>query len=187
MRNIFKGVTTIAIIFLLTITLSTFTKKASAADNREVEDNNLKSTATSIRLQETYTGQLSTVNDVDYYTFEITENGYFNIDFGIASLDTESLTDGWNIAIYNSDVLVYSCENVKNKIRTTNFAFPKGSKIYIKVTPYLTYPDYCPISIDYNVSANFTVSEFWEQEYNDTKSTANKICMNSDYYGNIQR
>lgn len=172
---------------LITITLSVLGKKVSAANNYEIEDNNLKSTATSIGTNDTYTGQISYSSDVDYYAFDLLEDGYFNIDFGITSIDTEKVEHGWDVDIYNDNVLVYSIKNITNKTRSTNLAFTKGSKIYIKIAPNITYDVFCPINIEYNISANYVLSNFWEQENNDSKSTSNKISINTDYIGNIQR
>lgn len=182
-----KILKTLVFIGLFTIALSALGKKVSAANTYEIEDNNLKSTATSIRTNEIYSGQISNISDVDYYTFDVLEKGYFNIDFGIASIDTEKLDYGWNVDIYNDNVLVYSSKNIKNKTKSTNLAFAKGSKVYIKVTPHHVYDIYCPTNIEYNVSANYVVSDFWEQENNDTKSTSNNINTDTEYFGNLQR
>lgn len=177
----------VVFIGLIMITLSVFGKRANAANNYEVEDNNLKSAATSIRTNETYSGQISNSSDVDYYTFDVIEKGYFNIDFGVASIDTEKLDYGWDVDIYNDNVLVYSSKNIKNKSRSTNLAFAKDSKIYVKISPNITYELFCPINIEYNISANYVLNDFWEQENNDSKSNSNKINTDTDYFGNIQR
>ncbi len=71
--------------------------------------------------------------DEDYFEFETTEDGYFNIDFSPASIDTEDVQLGWNIDIYNNETLVYTGTS-KNILKTPNFAFTKNTQIYVKFT-----------------------------------------------------
>lgn len=160
----------------------------SASDNAaEVESNNTLASGTLVTNGVACTGALSSTDDADCYKFDITENGYFSVDFSVDKLVYESsqIGEGWLVTLYDSEgELLYSKET-KETFATPEFGFKAGT-YYIKVkTPsnynYFTYP----INVQYSVKANFTKTEYWEKEYNNTKNAADTITLDQDYYGTM--
>ncbi len=160
----------------------------SAADTTtEVESNNTLASGTLVTNGVACVGELSSTADVDCYKFNIAENGYFSVSFSVDKLvyDSSQIGEGWLVELYDSEgELLYSKET-KETFTTPEYGFKPGT-YYIKVvTPsdfgFCTYP----INVQYSVKANFTKTEYWEKEYNNTKGVADLISLGQDYYGTM--
>ena len=89
-RNFILSVFALAMVFGMTVFAET-----------EVEPNNGKSGATKIPVETKVTGTLQTDDDVDWYCFDITKQGYFTLEFGYD--DTKDAGRGWAVTIYRGD------------------------------------------------------------------------------------
>ena len=115
-----------------------------AADNTaETESNNTLATGTLITSGVACVGALSSTTDVDCYKFNITENGYFSVNFSVDKLVYESsqIGEGWLVTLYDSEgELLYSKET-KETFATPEFGFKAGT-YYIKVATPSNYSFY---------------------------------------------
>lgn len=159
------------------------TVKYTQADDWETELNNVFSSADSILLGRKHFGNLSSSEDVDWYKLEVPSNGYAVINF---NHETVSSTDEfWRMDIYREDVVTkyngcdfyYSIPGNANK-STAQFGMSAGT-YYIKVCAK------SHSSVTYDITVNFTSSNAWETEINNTADTANIVNINSDFYGAI--
>lgn len=162
-----------------------------AGTMEETEDNDSVSTANAIQLNTEYYGKLSDKNpdkyysgESDYYKFTQSEEGYFNISFGPKD-PSEKVGSGWALDIYHDNELLYTTSNITKAFLSPNFPMAKGSNMYIRVYPTNTYNDKCPTDVIYYIKVNLVVSDSWEKEINDEKSSANSIQWNKEYFGNL--
>lgn len=81
---------------------------------------------TKIEVNQTYTGVLSEEDEVDWYTFEFTQQGYFTAEFSPVG-DVGKLPYGWDFMIYdqNEKVLYSSC--TLSKDTSVKLAFATGT------------------------------------------------------------
>lgn len=164
----------------------------SAATYHEVEPNDVRSEATEIKAGNEYIGKISDKDpsknysgETDYYKYTVTQDGYCNFTFGKASINTETVKDGWVVSIYKDSNCIYT-ENVTTKTLTTpNFNYKKGTILYIVIEPKNTFINYCPTDIEYKLRVNSYQNQYWEQEDNDIKTQATVVKSNTMYYGNI--
>lgn len=176
-----------AVIFIMALTVA----PVKAGGQEETEDNDSVSTANAIQLNTEYYGKLTDKNssnhysgETDYYKFTISEEGYFNLSFGPKE-PSEKVGSGWALEIYHDNDLLYTTSKITKSFLTPNFPMAKGSNIYVKVYATDTYNDNCPTDIYYFLKANMIVSDSWEKESNDERTTANPIQWNKEYFGNL--
>ena len=147
----------------------------------EKEFNNEMSTANKIKLNTTYNGviQNGPEND-DWYKVSLKSAGYVNINFMHKSLSNSDRF--WEVRILNTnnEELVY-LEVSGNEINKNSsyVGLPSGT-YYIKVNQY-----YHSDAV-YSFKVNYKSSQYWEKEFNNEMSTANKISLNTTYSGAIQ-
>ncbi len=104
----------------------------------EKEYNNSRSNATPVEGSELY-GMLYSKNDVDYFSFEVTENTRFSVSLDVSSAEVEKILDGWDVFIYREEE-ADSCLTVrgwKSKGDSQEILLTPG-KYYICVGPYST-------------------------------------------------
>ena len=77
----------------------TFQVNFKASSVWETENNNSKNDADAITVNTTYHGSLSTDGDVDWYQFQVTEGGYFVVDFQHELIDNSRTY--WQIRLYD--------------------------------------------------------------------------------------
>ncbi len=168
---------------------------ATASGNWEKESNDTTSLANTIVPGETYGGDIRSTSDVDYFTLTTTEKGYLGLDFehtaisGWETLSVYKITvsrNGQSGAVYTGYV----------KGGDTTFTMPNlglpADTYYIKIEPAATistsllggsvsscYP------ADYSIKVNWQNASNWEEEINDTISTANAIKSGTTYNGSI--
>lgn len=191
-RNRYKSVSYIIMGMLLFTSLIVFTNTAKAASSYEVESNDDTANATVIKANKEYYGKLSDTNslsgqsgETDYFMVKIDKKGYFNINFGPKLEATEKIGWGWNISLYNGSVCFYTATNVKTAIKTPNFNLKKGTNVYIKITPFNYFDEYCPTDVDYALKVNMIESANREIENNDKKSSATALTLNKNYWGSL--
>lgn len=160
----------------------------SAATVTEREDNDSTDTANPISINDTVIGNISSRNDSDYYKISVSERGYFTFGFS-HDLMTINEYDHWDITVYRvSDTL----EEVYNGAFNVNKRNSSSPKIGVDIGTY-----YVKLArewngsgliegVEYRLTANFTATDFWENENNDGYSSADEISLNSTYGGFIE-
>lgn len=161
------------------------TQVAEAASKTEIETN-----GTVLALNETATGVLAKEDEQDWYIFDITDRGYFTINFKRNdSADTDKINSGWKCSLYHQDDLVdalTSTSSITNKYDGRELPLPEG-RYYVCVEASDDYVYRAPVDCPYDVTVNFTKSEEWEHEYNDTNAVPNSIEANKTYIGNLHK
>lgn len=146
----------------------------------EVEDNDSYNNATTLELNQLYSGILYDDEDVDFYQFDVVEDGYFYLDFGPKYMGEDNINYGWKVTYYDSNKKEIGYHTTEEFSETIKYAFKQGT-YYVKVEAAITgwgfEPDECP----YEIYVNFEESSRWESEYNDTKKTADPIKLNTSY------
>lgn len=159
-RNFILSVFALVMVFGMTVFAAT-----------EVEPNNGKSAATKIAVETKATGELQTNDDVDWYCFDITKQGYFTLEFGYD--DTKNAKWGWDITIYQGDTIICGYDGYA-KCHTYKLPYGPGT-YYVRVKANHTYDWYCPYNVEYNFTIHETENASWEQESNGTRKTATPI------------
>lgn len=134
--------------------------------------------ATPISLNKEYTGKITNYED-NYYKFTLPSDGNVTLSA------SQSIDAKWKYQIINANGSVYQdlvtsdSEYILGNA-TASVGLPKG-------TYYLVVSDYYGAENDiYKFSVNFTPSNSYEKEFNDTVTTANPINLNQQYIGIIQ-
>ena len=121
--------------------------------------------------------------DVDWYKFTTTSNGYFNIEFTHDFVSSSS--DYWKVYLYNSTAVnnidgttsYYGVDGNAN-MTTHMFGIPAGT-YYVKIVK----DNYS--GNNYSLKVNFTASNDWETENNNSKDSANTINVNESINGSL--
>lgn len=145
----------------------------------EKEVNNTRSRATDITSGVKACGTLVEDNDIDYYKFTTSKSGNTVINFKIEDEEKEEWKSGYGFSISFEDsdgMQIYGDGNIKSNYVSRVFAYKPDTTFYVKIEKsydYSTTPR--PIDVKYSVTAVETEDLTWEQESNDTKSTANDL------------
>jgi uncharacterized membrane protein len=160
---------------LMIITTISALSITSAAAYYESEPNDSISTADSISTNATAYGVTNTSGDDDYYKFSLSSQGYITITMNHAQLDsgywTVSLYDVNGNRMYQWDFNAVYASNSTEKI-----GLPAGT-YYAKIGGYKVE------GVDYNFKVNYTQTNYWESESNDSRTKADNISVNTTYYG----
>ncbi len=160
---------------LMIITTISALSITSAAAYYESEPNDSISTADSISTNSTVYGVSNTKSDYDYYKFSLSSQGYITITMNHAQLDsgywTVSLYDVNGNRMYQWDFNAAYASNSTEKI-----GLPAGT-YYAKIGGYKVE------GVDYNFKVNYTQTNYWESESNDSRTKADNISVNTTYYG----
>ena len=159
----------------------------TAVSDWETENNNSKSTADSMNVNQTINGALSTSSDVDWYSFEITQEGYLKVSFEHTFLS--SSYQHWEIYLYDSSGVNNITGGMDNYIAAKgnanasswNYGVSAGT-YYIKVKSVSSY-NYS--GNDYSLKVNFTAASDWETENNNNKNSADEIEVNEAIKGSL--
>ena len=148
----------------------------------EVEGNNAIDTANEIELNQTYTANLQTNRDVDYYKFSVSDKGKVNCTFKHEKIDSSYTF--WRIRILdglNDDVVMaVDVKGGEALLQSDSIRVPAGV-YYLKVEA----SNYS--NTDYSFCLKYeNESEQYESEKNDMFSEANNILFGHAYIGNCQ-
>ena len=180
-----KFLSVLITVFLMSCVIFALSLTVSAKTVNETEDNNSTSTADVISLGDTAKGVISTNSDVDYYKFTVSKNGYLEINFSNTLVDNSSAK--WKVTVYKyaNSLDEMHCHIVQATYTSTDL--PR-----IGVTPGTYYIeivdrayDYI-VNVEYGVKVNFTASEYWESELNDSYTTADEINIGNTHSGYIR-
>lgn len=146
----------------------------------ETELNDTYQNADTINVNNLYYGSLQRNGDVDWYKFSISQNGSVSIDFTHDYIESDYAY--WKIDLYNEQYEKLETDTIGGRTLMFN-----GSKCGLPAgTYYLKIYDYYYSDLEYGVKINYTASDVWETEFNDSYLTADPINLNTTYYGNLQ-
>ena len=148
----------------------------------EEESNDSADSANHITAGQTVYGSIEkgfSSGDNDWFSFELPEPGYFNVNFtGINGGTTD-----WKCLFNDKDRhTFYESNSFKQGEVSPNFGF-EPQTIYIRIyasTLSKSDKDYC-------FTVNFTPDNDYEQEYNDTLATANSLTLGKRKQGTIHK
>jgi len=142
----------------------------------EKEFNDTKEEANEIKLNSEVNASLRNGNDNDWYKFSLEKAGYVNISFEHDYIESESIY--WKIYLFysadNKELANYEFAGNVTKSQTGNIGLPAGD-YYIKITNDNWYYS----DKNYKFQLNYTETDTWEKEFNDTEKTANEIIVNN--------
>ncbi|MBQ6844418.1 MAG: fibronectin type III domain-containing protein [Agathobacter sp.] len=147
----------------------------------EKEENDEKAKANVITPSTTYFGNLYKKDDMDWFKVVVKEEGAIQLSFHIdENLSSEPVGNGWNVVIYNSkNEAIRTYEGIKNDFKGQKLPFSKGT-YYVKV--YANSSLNAPVDCTYELKLS-SVKGNWESEYNDLKTDADTIKVNTTYNG----
>lgn len=158
-----------------------FIVHSNLADNWEKEKNETFETANAFGTNMTINGSIRQDNDIDFYKFEVPQDGVAYVEFNHDYVDSGS--DLWNIKIYNQEFEELMSRNSEGKKLGKAFAeigLGAGT-YYIKISSCYYWSD-----ASYNFIFHSTQSNNWEKEKNESFQTANALSANSLINGSIR-
>ena len=178
--------TATAAIFALVLTAGLLPGSASAIENdmdatsrslTEVEPNDDFPTANQVQINTKYVGNEKRLNDVDYYRFSLSADGYVNLKL---SSEYNAYGDGWTLRLYDA-----TGERIASFEHHGTFL---GEETFQSVglasgTYYLTVSRYFLPEGNYEFEIGFTESKNWESENNDDFTEADSISIGTQYFG----
>ena len=150
------------------------------SEDWETEFNNTFYTPDTVAVNNTVTGSIMNSADEDYYTFSLDGPGPVSLAFEHRFIDSASRY--WNITFYTGDFKeLVSYSIVGNEVKNTKnpIGLPAG-QYYIKVTDS-SYHSSAP----YEMTIEYTASDTYETEMNDTFYTADTIQPDIVYAGSL--
>jgi len=135
--------------------------------------------AETIQPDDTVQGSFGDQWDRKYYQLTTTSNGNLKISMG------NNTYSGWEAILYDS------AGNELNRLYTEDGSYALGkTEIETGISKGTYYIEVVHNSGNYNtkfdLSVDFTASEFYEKEVNDSLEKANAVALNKTYKGNIQ-
>ncbi|MBQ2284164.1 MAG: fibronectin type III domain-containing protein, partial [Clostridia bacterium] len=152
----------------------------------EDEFNDTSKQAMNIACGKTYKGALQNCEDADWFVFDNT-SGAFNVEFKLdESTSYNDIKNGWKIEVYkfgsNESLVTYN--DIVSELNS--FSIPFKGKILVKISAALDLEDYAPIDCIYNLKiSQRATSELWENENNDTMTSATKLTSGKKYNANL--
>ena len=177
MKKLAITITCLALLLLLIFSVS-------AASGSDFSD------AISINTNQTYSGNISDEDDMDFYKFSLPSPGKVNLFFSHKNLFDDS--EYWVATIYDSKahyVSNYSLRGTDTSITSYSIGLDAGT-YYFRVVggDYSVYSEcsYCYDTTTYSFAINYTASNFWEEENsNESFEDAKSIVLNKSYSGSI--
>ena len=166
---------------LMIITTISALSITSAAAYYESEPNDSISTADSISTNSTVYGVSNTVGDDDCYKFSLSSQGYITITMNHAQLDSAKYdTNYWRVYLYDTNG-----DQMFDWTFDARYSSNSTEKIGLPAGTYYLDIDYGfgVQGVDYNFKVNYTQSNYWESESNDSRTKADNISVNTTYYG----
>ncbi|WP_370296747.1 cell wall-binding repeat-containing protein [Rossellomorea marisflavi] len=144
----------------------------------EKEFNDTLSTANEVKLNQEYQGFSENYEDEDFYKFTLASPGNVVLDVN------RKAGVSWYVDVIDSEGYTYSSFSTESGTSVTgkeqvHIGLPKGTfYIVIESSSWGIQP--------YKFKVNYTKSEYYEKEFNDTANTANDVSLNKQYKGAIQ-
>jgi serine/threonine protein kinase len=148
-------------------------------NNYEKENNNNIQSAQDIEVNQPYTGNIQTDDDIDYYKFELASPGKVQVNFK----HEQSSSGGWRIAVLdgeNNAITDFVSYNNTLNSDSVHLRLPQGSYL-------LRIKSYGFTNLDYVFTVNYTSEgDGYEKEWNGLIQNSQVIKLNQPYVGNIQ-
>ncbi|MCR5203471.1 MAG: hypothetical protein K6E47_00265 [Lachnospiraceae bacterium] len=148
----------------------------------EKESNNQLTSATEIPYLNTgIGGTLSSSSDEDWFSFKLSKPGYVRLSLCHGYVDSSSTY--WRASLYTDQI---------DSLFTVNFAgnaLDEAFSGYVGLdagTYYVKVNDYYYSGETYVLKINYTASNYWEKEFNETIVAANSIKTDTTYYGTLR-
>ena len=154
----------------------------------EMEPNDSTTTATEIKnLDKTYSGSIHKLADVDYYKVTLEGAGGLGLTFSHDIVSGSEASSLWKVSIYEASNLrtaIYSqtISGGDKKTVTPQIGLKAGT-YYIAVASANSL-SFC--SDTYKLKCNYSKSNYWEIEGNDTFDTATSIKSGKTYHGSMK-
>ncbi len=145
---------------------------AFADDAVTPDGNDDKESATAITSADGAKGAIASMTDVDFYSFEITEEGIYNAV--LSHTATEIVQNCFKVTVIKADETVAALANVKGtdaKTLSSDF-YAKAGKYFVKVTSADVLD-----SAEYTISVQKAAYKFTESEPNNEKAGATQITL----------
>lgn len=157
--------------------------KFSVLAVKAVADNSTRDEATSVELNKFYEDSLNSQDDVNWYVFTTPSDGCVSFEFSREVFgDTNNY---WELTLYHFD------NNLKEISTSTfdgNHTVSYSADIGLPAGEYylaMKKTRYYFSSNEYNLNVNFSSSEYWEKEINDTYKVATSLDYNVGYSGSL--
>lgn len=145
------------------------------------------SDALTIRVNTYVSGTISEGSDYeqDYYKFSVTKDGYVVLNFKNPQQDTSD--SYWNMELYDAQYnsLVYT-EIKGNTSSTDSTAIGIAAGIYYVKISSASRRDACSEDT-YSFCVEYSESDYWEKEQNESYSTATEMVTGKMYNGTISK
>lgn len=164
-------------------TSSEFVKIEDFSEQENLEKDELPlDEAIPIKTNSTVTDCLEEYGTVKWYEFEVSYDGYVELDFKHPYIENTSNIKPslWDIELYNTQMK--SLVKISPYGDTVQMESPKvgvpSGKYYIKISKGTNYSD-----ADFNFKVSYTSSNNWEKEENNTYQNATSIPLNTSMNG----
>lgn len=165
------------------------------ADNWECESNDTYDTANTAVSGTTYSGDIRTYNDKDYFKTTLSANGYINVKLTHPVVSGQETTNMFVFSVIRkldkdqyTEVYTTNIRGGDTSVSTPNLGLPKG-EYYVKIAgtgnsagTLLSGTSY-PVNYDVCIKAKTAGDR--EVESNDSAATANSVKNGKTYYGSI--
>lgn len=165
------------------------------ADNWECESNDTYDTANTAVSGITYSGDIRTYSDVDYFKTTLSANGYINVKLTHPVVSGQETTNMFVFSVIRkvdkdqyTEVYTTNIRGGDTSASTPNLGLPKG-EYYVKIAGTgnsagtllsgTSYP------VNYDVCIKTKTAGDREVESNDSAATANSVKNGKTYYGSI--
>ncbi len=187
MKRTGKRLTSLITALLLTLILlpTLAAQPAFAVTTTESESNDTLETANLISPNYQVTGALSTSSDADWFCFTLSKDGMVSVTFGHEYID--SSYNYWGTSLYtagNEELTSASwAGNTMTEETSCEVGLPAGT-YYLRIkranNVYYSWATY-------HFTLNYTASDAWEKEQNDTIVTACTAALNKQISGSLMR
>lgn len=169
------------VLWLVVISLSMLSFFISPKEARAVSEGDIKEIGTNIMVEDVF----ESYSDVKYYKFTMDKTGYFDIAFNVPGIDVKEHR-GWDVTLLDSDgnSTIYSF-TVFGNTTLPKLPFVKGKTFYLKMKVSDGWSDERATGVNYQFQVNTYEVTNWEVEYNDSMDSANNICADVTYCGNL--
>lgn len=148
-----------------------------AADCWEKEENDGYGTATGISVNKEYKGANQSVSDRDYYKFSLNTAGRVKINFQHPVLqDNNRYWDVYLRSENSEELLRMETTGAESSSSSAEIGLPAGV-YYIEISMYYFSDETYCFNVDYSVS------NYWESEFNGGFADADSVSLNTNYSG----
>lgn len=166
----------------------TFKLNYTVSSTWEKEENESYEEANEVSLNTSYKGAIQFWDDEDYYKFTLSNAGKVSISFSHKNLmDTGRY---WVVRIFNTkteEEVQLDSSGTDTSKKSAEVGLPAGT-YYLRIESDASYRNHNWDEKNHNTATytfqlNFTASNIWETETNDSYEEADKVSLNTTYSG----